>query len=177
MPTLRGKWKSVFSVRHTDNVPEETHVVSVMTYKPLESVAKVRDEKDDRLLLHPIRRQNRLTARGKNPHRGQAVNRKAPGLSTSSGSNSSSTSTLQDLSSTSPAQERSDELAPGDWCRSPSKTQKQNQKRDGNRDSDDRLRDLPEWLEECTDNLEDAEVLEPAHISQDSDSERLTKVL
>ena len=31
-----------------------------------------------------------------------------PGLSTSSGSNSSSTSTLQDLSSTSPAQERSD---------------------------------------------------------------------
>ena len=42
-----------------------------------------------------------------------------PGLSTSSGSNSSSTSALQDLSSTSPAQERSDGLAPGDWCGSP----------------------------------------------------------
>ena len=46
-----------------------------------------------------------------------------PGLSTSSGSNSSSTSALQDLSSTSPAQELSDGLAPGDWCGSPSKTQ------------------------------------------------------
>ena len=48
-----------------------------------------------------------------------------PGLSTSPGSNSSSTSTLQDLSSTSPAQERSDGLATGDWCGSPSKTTKQ----------------------------------------------------
>ena len=46
-----------------------------------------------------------------------------PGLSTSSGGNSSSTSTLQDLSSTSPAQERSDGPAPADWCGSPSKTQ------------------------------------------------------
>ena len=51
-----------------DNVPKETHVVSVMTSKPLETVAKVRDEKDDRLLLHQIRRQNRLTPRDKNPH-------------------------------------------------------------------------------------------------------------
>ena len=47
-----------------------------------------------------------------------------PRLSTSSGSNSSSTSALQDLSSTSPAQERSDGLAPGDWCGSPSKKPK-----------------------------------------------------
>ena len=39
-----------------------------------------------------------------------------PGLSTNSGSNSSSTSTLQDLSSTSPAQERCDGLVLGDWC-------------------------------------------------------------
>ena len=31
------------------------------------------------------------------------------------------------------------------------KNQKQNKKRDGNRDSDDRLRDLPEWFEEFTD--------------------------
>ena len=59
-----------------DNVPKETRVVSVVTSKPLETVAKVRDEKDDRLLLHPIRRQNRLTVRDKHPHRDQAVNRK-----------------------------------------------------------------------------------------------------
>ena len=64
-PTLRGKWESVFIGKHKDNVPEETHVVSVMTRKLLETVAKVRDEKDDRLLLHPFRRQNRLTARDK----------------------------------------------------------------------------------------------------------------
>ena len=51
-----------------------------------------------------------------------------PGLSTSSGSNSSSTSTSQDLSTTSPAQERSDELAPREWCGSPSKTQNKNKK-------------------------------------------------
>ena len=44
-----------------DNVPKETHLVSVMTHKRLETVAKVRDEKDDRLLLHPTRRQNRLS--------------------------------------------------------------------------------------------------------------------
>ena len=55
MPALRGEWESVFSGRHTDNVPKETHVVSVMT--PLASgtevVAVARDEKDDRLLPHP----------------------------------------------------------------------------------------------------------------------------
>ena len=28
---LRGKWESVFSGRHKDHVPKETHVVSVMT--------------------------------------------------------------------------------------------------------------------------------------------------
>ena len=38
------------------------------------------------------------------------------------------------------------------------------------------MRDLPEWLEEFADNLEDREVPAPAHISQDSDSERPTKV-
>ena len=96
-----------------------------------------------------------------------------PGLSTSSGCTSSSSPALQDLS-TYPAQERSDGLAPGDWCRSPSKTQK---KRVDNWDSDARLRDLPEWLEEFSDYLEDTEVHAPAHKSQDSDSERPTKVL
>ena len=68
--------ESVFSGRHMDNVPEETHVVSVMIQESLETVAKVRDEQDDRLLLHHTRRQNRLTVRNKNPHRDQAVNRK-----------------------------------------------------------------------------------------------------
>ena len=58
---LRGKWKSVFNGRHMDNVRKETHVVSVMTSKTLETEDKVRDKKDDRLLMHPIRRQNRLT--------------------------------------------------------------------------------------------------------------------
>ena len=99
-----------------------------------------------------------------------------PGLSTSSRSNSSSTSALQDLP-TSPAQERSGDLAPRDWCRSPpKKTQNKNEKRDGNRDSDDRLRDLLEWLEEFTDDPEDTEVLVPAHCSQNSVSERPTEV-
>ena len=75
-PAFRGKWESVFSGRHMDNVPKETHVVSVMTSKPQGTVAKVRDEKDNRLLVHPTRRQNRLTARDKHPHRDQAVNMK-----------------------------------------------------------------------------------------------------
>ena len=47
-----------------------------MTSLPLETRAKVRDEKGDRLLPHPIRRRNRLTARNENPHRDQAMNRK-----------------------------------------------------------------------------------------------------
>ena len=40
-----------------DNVPEETRVVSVMIQESLETVAKARDKEDDRLLLHPTRRQ------------------------------------------------------------------------------------------------------------------------
>ena len=90
-----------------------------------------------------------------------------PGLSTSSGSNLS----------TIPAQERSDGPAPRDWCGSLKKTKFKNKKTDGNRDSDDLFRDLPEWLEEFTDNLEDTELHAPAHISQDSYSERPTKVV
>ena len=87
-----------------------------------------------------------------------------PGLSTSSGSNSSSTSTSQDLL-TRPAQERGQ------------MQQKKKRKMDDIRDADDLLRDFPEWLEGFTDNLEDTEVHAPAHISQDSDSERPTKVV
>ena len=30
-PMLRGKLESVYSGKHTDNVPKETHIVSVMT--------------------------------------------------------------------------------------------------------------------------------------------------
>ena len=80
-----------------------------------------------------------------------------PGLSSSS-----STSPSQDSSSTpsstptSPASERSDKFAPGNWSRNPT--------RDAN-DSNDLLRDLPEWLEEFADNLEDAEMPAPAHFS------------
>ena len=39
-----------------------------------------------------------------------------------------------------------------------------------------RLRDLPEWLEEFTDNFQDAEVPASANIIHDSDSEHPTKV-
>ena len=62
---------------------------------------------------------------------------------------------------------RSDELAPGNWSRNPSKDSK---------DSNDCVWDLPEWLEEFADNLEDAEMPSPAYISHDSDSEHPTKV-
>ena len=68
-----------------------------------------------------------------------------PGLSNSSGNNSSETSTPHDLSSTSPAQERSDETS-----------EPLPKKRDRNRDSDD-------WLEEFTDDLEDTELHAPAN--------------
>ena len=69
-PTLRGKWESVFSGGHMDNVPKETHVVSLMTSKTLEKEDAVRGEKDDRLLLHPIRRQNRLDGEGQKSSQG-----------------------------------------------------------------------------------------------------------
>ena len=49
-----------------DNIPKETHAVSVMAHKSLETVALVRDEKDDRPLPHRIGRP-RLTAREKHP--------------------------------------------------------------------------------------------------------------
>ena len=44
-------------------------------------------------------------------------------------------------------------------------------------DADDRFRDLPEWLEEFTDNLEDTEVSASANISHDSVSESPTTVV
>ena len=57
------------------------------------------------------------------------------------------------------------------------KYKKQNKEKNGSRDSDDRMRDPPEWLEEFADNLEDTETPVPGHVSQDSDSERPTKVV
>ena len=45
-------------------------------------------------------------------------------------------------------------------------------KKDNIRATRDRLRDLPEWLEAFTENLEDTEVPALAHTSHDSDSER-----
>ena len=93
------------------------------------------------------------------------------GLSTNPESSSSSTSTSRDVSSSGPAAERCDEPAPGNWRETNRTTQNQNKKRNGNRDSDDLLRDLPEWWEELTDNLEDTDMPVPAHIAQDSDSE------
>ena len=56
----------------------------------------------------------------------------------------------------------------------PKKPKTKNEKRDGSRDADDRLRDLPKWLEEFTVNKEDTEL--PAS-TQFSDSERPTKVV
>ena len=43
-----------FSGKHADRVPKETHAVSVMTHKPLETRTRVRDEKGDRFLPHPF---------------------------------------------------------------------------------------------------------------------------
>ena len=78
---LQRKVESVFSGKQKDNVPQETHVVSVMTlHQLLETVAKVRDEKDDRLLPPPMQRQNRLTDSNKYPLKDQAINRKTQSI-------------------------------------------------------------------------------------------------
>ena len=91
-----------------------------------------------------------------------------PGLSSSSSTPPSqdSASTSTSISS-SPASERSDELAPGNVSHNPARDSE---------NSNDRLRDLRQWLEEFTRNLEDTEMPAPAHISQDSDSELPTKL-
>ena len=61
----------------------------------------------------------------------------------------------------------SNEIAAGNWSRNPASDSE---------NSNDHLRDLPEWLEEFAENLEDTEMPAPAHISRDSDLERPTKV-
>ena len=63
----------------------------------------------------------------------------------------------------------------------PRKSKKKIKRRLTNRDAKERLRDLPEWLEEFTDNPEDTETPVPAHVSQDSGSvcmrTKITKAL
>ena len=101
-------------------------------------------------------------------------------MSSSSSEGSSSTSFPPDStsSSPSPAKLRSDDpyqQASGNR-RDPPKTQNKNNNVDNQQAVGKRLRDLPEWLEAFTDNLEDTEVPVTAHSSHDSDSERPTKV-
>ena len=106
---------------------------------------------------------------------GQLRTSSFPRLSTSSRTNSSSTSTSQDLL-TSPAQERSDELAPRECCGSPSTTQNKNQKRMTVEMRTTVCEIFLSGWRGSTENLGDADVPAPAHISHDSDSERPAKV-
>ena len=84
--------------------------------------------------------QPRLTKQGKNNlcKTQNLVPMVVPGLSSSS---SASPSQHSSSASSSPATERCDELAPRNWSRNPARDSK---------DSNDRLRDLPEWLVEHT---------------------------
>ena len=67
-----------------------------------------------------------------------------PGVSSSSGTSSSSTSIPQDSPSTSssPVTERRDEPAPKNWRETDPFSTNENKKRNGNRDLDDRLREI-----------------------------------
>ena len=79
---------------------------------------------------------------------------------------------MRPASSSGSVLEESDDTAPGNWCDHP-----KNKKRGmTGRISDDRLADLPEWLEEFKENLVDTELLASAHSSQESDPEHPTKV-
>ena len=63
-PSLRGKRECVFSGMHTDKVPKDTHAFSVMTQRPLATVAKVRDKgRSSSPASHS--KANRLTVRDK----------------------------------------------------------------------------------------------------------------
>ena len=133
-----------------DGAITRRHACSSITWKAL---------RRKRIFLRVVQRSKpRLTNNGKGflCKAENVVPLFVPGLSSSSGTSSSSTSPPQDSSSTSPSPElqRSDEQAPGDCCR-----------------------ELPQWLEEFTDNLEDTDTPVPAHVSQDSGSEHPTKVV
>ena len=56
------------------------------------------------------------------------------------------------------------------------KSKNKNRKKGNNQATRSRLRDLPEWLEEFTENFEDTEVPALANTSHGSDSERPAKV-
>ena len=112
-------------------------------------------------------------ASGQKPHLTHCARQKisffVPGLSSSSSSSSSSTPFPQDSSSTSPspARLRSDDTnaqASGDRG-DPPKIKNKKKKTGNNQATRSRLRDLPEWFEEFTDNLEDTEVPALANFS------------
>ena len=84
-----------------------------------------------------------------------------PGLST--GSSSSSTLPLRDESSTDLSEAQCKVIASGNGSVPISqKPQKLSKNDEHKTNADDQLRDLPEWLQPFTDNLEDAETLAPA---------------
>ena len=106
-----------------------------------------------------------------------------PGVSTNSGSVSSSTALAQESlgpeaplvsghwaasSSSSGSVARSDELA--------TKRLGRESQRSDKKDTNDPLAYLPFWFKDGTDNLEPTEVHAPAHIFQESDSEHPAKV-
>ena len=95
------------------------------------------------------------------------------GLSSSSGASSSSEESSS--TSSSPARTRIDEDASGNR-RDHTTTHNQNDKRDNEEAAGNRLQDLPEYLEEFTDDLEDTEVPTSAKNPHDSDSEHPIKV-
>ena len=80
-----------------------------------------------------------------------------------------------------PALQRRDDTHPQASRNRGDPTKKQNKNKDNSLAPSNRLRDLPDWLEEFTENLEDKEVPAlrdtPANTSQDSDSERSTKLV
>ena len=106
--------------------------------------------------------------------------------SSSSSASSSSTSLPQDTfddTLSSPVTERGDDTsvpASGNRSRNPTKIDQKNKNRDSVLAWRNRFRDLPEWLEEFAENLEDKEVPAsrgtPANTAQDSGSERPLKV-
>ena len=92
------------------------------------------------------------------------------GLSSRTGSTSSSTSRMQDSTS-------SESQGP-DKTRSDSQASRNRSETDPDKKDVHAQLQLPEWLEDITENLEDPEILAHTHIYQeDSDSERPTKVV
>ena len=116
-----------------------------------------------------------------------------PGLYLNSGGSSSSTSLSQESlskeadqasgnraassSSSSSIFERSDEQATRRLGQESLKIQIQNRKRDDKKNADGPLADLLYWLVDFKDNLVDAELLAPAHISREPDWEHLVEVV